>query len=596
MDTTAPHPDPTRITARTVDTDHLYTLYELENMPLEALEELYRAIPPHTQEFYQETLRDGLHKHYGDEFASEPDQLAMFDFCLGLYQEEHPRVPLDHYEDGIRWIGIPPRVLDHYKQETLPDNDQAAGKPAEPSSARPYIIAGTLVLTGLCLVFAIMRAIFTPAMPSAADLTATSMAATQFALVPPTATPLALENIDRPIGAGQDLRNRYPVILEITRADGTPRVFAVQQKKVNIAEWDYTGDTDVASSILGLAIRPVLGIPHSADNEIFLESLAPGDQVTLRMSTNQILRFAVSRSERVAPQSAEIFDQTNPGVVLVLLADPAPDRLVVYSSYRPDQEAAGGAAPSEVQATRLGQAAAHGESGVTLTALAAGASSGPAASPLPPEWMYLLVDLHIQAKREINTSTLIFRLLDQAGISYSPVAIDPTLTAYPPFNSPRLAAGDQVRTTLGFLVPAGTRSAQLVAQAAPDAVPVHYALPIPAVSILAAHDLDVQILSIHSKGKPGQGGDLFVQARIYNPHPDPITLRSPDVYVVYSPSVLDKTFPAGPSIAPKADETTPLPLTIEPNKAYDVEFRFDWKGDIYVGLAIGGYQFAATLY
>ncbi|MBN1137690.1 MAG: hypothetical protein JXM73_13975 [Anaerolineae bacterium] len=597
MDTTAPYLDPTRITARTVEPEHLYTLYELENMPFEALEELYRAIPPDTQDFFESTLRESLRKRYNDEFASEAEQLELIGSCLDLYQEEHPRVPLDRYEDGIRWVGIPPRVLDQYKEDTLAEKDgKTASKPAEQSSARPYIIAGALVLAGLCLVFTLMRALFAPSAPTTAELTATSIAATQFALVPPTPTPLALENIDRPIGAGQDLRSRYPVILEITRADGTPRVFAVQQKKIDIAEWDYTSDTDVASSILGLSIRPVLGIPYSSYNKTFLESLAPGDQVTLRMSTNQSLRFAVSRSERVAPQTAEIFSQTSPGLVLVLLAEPAPSRLVIYGSYQTDQEAASSTTPSNNQAASVEQPVTHGDSGVIITALSANTTSGSTTSPLPPEWNYLLVDIRIQTAQDINTSTLIFQLLDQTGIGYSPVGVDPTITTFPPFNGPQLSAGDEIRTTLGFLVPAGTRSAQLIAQVAPEDTPVHYNLSISDTTALAARDLDVQILSIQTEGKPDEGGALLVQARIYNPYQDTITLRSPDVYIVYSPSILDKEFPVGPSVAPKVQEITSLPLTVKGGKAYDTEFRFDWRGDRYVGLAIGGYQFVATLY
>lgn len=586
-----------QLTARTVDPEHIYTLFELNNMPLEALDELYRAIPPDTQELFEESLQEGLIKQYGDRHAGEAEQITVIDSCLDLYEQARPLIPLDRYEDTIRWIAIPPGVLS--KQDKSSDETQTEIARPKQNSVRPYLMAGAIGLSGLCLIFTILRSAFaSPAGPTEDELTATAVAAAQLAMEPPTPTPLALENIDRPIGAGENLRDRYPVILEITRADGAPRVFAVQQKSVDIAEWNYVADKDVASSILGLVIRPVLGIPYNEENKSYLESLMPGDRITLRMSTNQILHYNISHSQRIAPQSADIFNQNAPGVVIALLADPAPDRLVVFGNYQPAQEISDSRLPnSDVQTSGNNQPVKHGDSGVAIAVLSSAASQGPAGSPLPTGWTYLLVDLEITTRQPLDTAEIDFRLLDQTGTGYSPATVDPSITTYPPFERPHLPAGGETKATLGFLIPSKSGLARLVVQVKPEIAAVTYNLDIPFnATSLTARDLDVQILTVQTEGKPETGGELSIKARLYNPYQAEIQLRIPDVYVVYSPSVIEKTFPVGPSTSPIPRNDFSLPLTIEPGKAVDAEFRFDWRGDIYVGIVIGGYQFAATLY
>ncbi len=589
---------PDQMNAETVDPSRYYSLDELAAMPAPALEELWQSCPE--KPFYETALEEAVLGEFGmDQMITDLERLTVIDKSIGYYRGDPPRIPVLQAANQIRWFKVPRRITRHLEEGAPLVAEQKASRAA--SLPRPVLIGGFagLLLTACIAVIVITKVAAAPR-ATRAELTATAaFASTQQALQPaitPSATPLALDDIDRPIQEGEDLRNRFPVILEIQPASGSPRVFPVQQKEVELAEWHYASDPDVASSILGLAVRPVLGIAYSPANQQFLEALVPGDRIVLRMSTGQSLLFNVTHSERVERQQVSLFDQTSPGIAVVLLGDPGADRLVVYGEYLQGQELArGDAALTGMDTAPVSpqQAVPLGDSGVTLTVLDAYSSVGPSGAELPAEWLYLLVDVQIAADREFPTRNIVFILTDQSGSEYRPAAVDPTITQQGAFNAPLLAAGQEVSTTLGFLVPRSISSAALMAQAAPGAAAVRYSLPYAPLSALTASDLDALVLGIEMHGSPDQPEWLAVRVRLFNPNDQAITLRPGDIYAVFSPVVVNGSFPIGPQVSP-AD--APLPLTLRRGEAQDIELRFAWAGEPYVGISIGGYRIAAVLY
>lgn len=456
---------PEQMNAETVDLNRYYTVDELAAMPAEALEELWQACPD--KPFYEAALEEAVLGEFGAaQMVTDLQRLAVIDRAIGFYEDDPPRIPVVQAENEIRWFKVPRRVTRHLKEGAPLSAERKTARSS--TLPRPLLMAGIATLLVMaCISAVLIRNVATGPRATRAELTATAASAgTQQALRPvttPTSTPLALDDIDRPIQEGEDLRSRFPVILEVQPAGGEPRVFPVQQKEVQLAEWDFDADPDVASSILGLAVRPVLGIAYSPANQHFLEGLVSGDRIILRMSTGQTLLFSVTHSERVERQRVDLFDQTSPGIVIVLVGDPGADRLVIYGHYPPGQELARenvALFTSDVMTAQPQQPVQHGETGITLTILDAYSSTGPAGAELPPEWLYLLVDLRLASDREFATRDMAFTLSDASGAAYRPTAVDSVITNLGAFNAPVLAAGQEISATLGFLVPRSTASAR----------------------------------------------------------------------------------------------------------------------------------------
>ncbi len=300
-----------------------------------------------------------------------------------------------------------------------------------------------------------------------------------------------------------------------------------------------------------------------------------------------MLAFRVSRLERVGRQDVSLFDQSAPGIAVVLLQDAAPDRLVVYGDYLPEQETpalAGGSTPAaEGTPVVLGPTLA-------LTVTRSAASAGSPRTPLPDDWTYLLVDFTLEATGRVDTGDLSLELIDAGGVRYAPVSVDDTLLSDQPLPSATLAPGDEVRASVAFLVPRAVASPLLHAQLGDAQADV--ALDAAPAETLTASSLDVVILDAQTEGTPAHPGDLVVTARLFNPHAQPITVLASEVAAVFSPAAPGDTFPVGP-LAQEASGL--LPLTVGPGQAQDIALHFAWSGDPGVGLEIGGYRFIVRL-
>ncbi len=585
--TTPTQPAPAGDQTGTLDPQRYYTLDELFQMPQEDLEELWSACPD--PEFYQDAFERQLHRQYGaDTLISDAQRLATLDQLIEWASRDRPIHPFEYSQGNkLTWATPPLRV-----RQLLEQGIPLTARPAPPvkSSAlpQPLLLAGAAALL-LCLLGIIVnKAVIQP------HARADSLTATAQALLPPTTTtptPLALENIDRPIGAGDALRNRFPLILEIRHGQDAALVFPVQQKGVQIAEWDYDRDPDVASSVLGLAIRPVLGIPFTPSHLSYLSALAPGDPIRLQMNTGQSLTFAVKRAGRVARQNTALFDQSAPGIVLALVGDPGPDRMVVYGSY---VEPAG--APSPTAGSTLVQphvAQPFGDGGLSIALESAYLSSGSADAPLPPDWSYLLIDLKLSAAAPVSTANLVFQLADMAtGATYNAARVSPSIADQPPFAPGMMQAGQTQTATIGFLVPRSLATPQLAVQASPDTPAAAYAVPLGSLYPASPTDLQVVLLKTETTGTSRKPGELVITARLYNPTGQTITLDARNLSVVYTPALADKQFPIGPANPPSAPS---LPLAVPASQSVDAEIHFPWSGDGYAGLTLGGYQYILTL-
>jgi hypothetical protein len=164
----------------------------------------------------------------------------------------------------------------------------------------------------------------------------------------PTPTPIALEQQDPIIRGGDgDRAAAFPVNLRISLPDARqPRVFVVQRRIIQTAEWNFDPNPDTASYIAGLAVRPVIGVPYSAENADLFKVVAEGTTFTLQMNTGAMLRFRFDQHLEVRRSDTGIFRQIGPGLVLVLIGERGEDgtltatRTVITATYLPEQELA----------------------------------------------------------------------------------------------------------------------------------------------------------------------------------------------------------------------------------------------------------------
>jgi hypothetical protein len=185
--------------------------------------------------------------------------------------------------------------------------------------------------------------------PQAANLTMTATATlTATPAHSPTPTPIALEQRDPVIRGGDgDRAGAFPVNLRVSLPGARqPRVFVVQRRLIQTAEWNFDPNPDTASYIAGLAVRPVIGVPYSAENADLFKAVAEGTTFTLQMNTGATLRFRFEQRLEVQRSDTSIFRQIGPGLVLVLIGERGEDgaltatRTVITAAYLPEQELA----------------------------------------------------------------------------------------------------------------------------------------------------------------------------------------------------------------------------------------------------------------
>jgi hypothetical protein len=317
---------------------HYHTLDELQSLSLPELAALWELVPTERQRRYK-TVYDREVKQAG---AVGSDALAaqVTDELLNRYQMT-ALVPI-----GARWARTPTRIQEAVKSETdlvAPEAVEEQNRPKKPPVA-------ILAVAGVA--FLLMVVFILPRLSGRGQKTAANAAitATQTATPgkSPTPTPIALEDQDSVIQGGDSGRAAaFPVNLRVALPSvSQPRVFVVQRRVIQTAEWNFDPNPDTASYIAGLSVRPIIGIPYSPENDALFRSVADGTTFTLQMNTGAALRFAFEQRLVVSRSDTGIFRQVGPGLVLALIGErdisgaPTATRIVITATYAPDQELA----------------------------------------------------------------------------------------------------------------------------------------------------------------------------------------------------------------------------------------------------------------
>jgi hypothetical protein len=313
------------------------SIEELRALSPDELKAWYEQIPADRAERYSASYRQALL----DAGAIGSDELE-YQIALHLLDQYKTR----HFvPTGTRWSLPAARVVEAaFNNVPLAAPEDArlvAGDGAQKKApALPLILGGAAVVIAL---FLMLRGRGGPA--KAAFAGTVTPTATETPVKSPTPTPIAIENIDDLAGASEKGGVSFPVKLTVLESQQTqPMVYVVQRRKIALADWRYTDNPGVATFISGLTVRPIIGIPYSTENAAEFASMSDGTTFEIVTNTGALLRFDYVTTLQVQNTDTSIFNQTGPGIVLILIgqtgADGSPTlyRTAVTASYDASQE------------------------------------------------------------------------------------------------------------------------------------------------------------------------------------------------------------------------------------------------------------------
>lgn len=595
----------------------------LMTMDENQLQALWDAVPPERQKFYENAYSAALGSLGGGDITDD-QAMGVIEQVLSHY--EAGQVPI---LSGNRWVQVPTWVRERVERGEDLDafvaaEEKAAKKggskkttsttitkgakpaPGARSGPAPQMIIGVVLFTilFLCIAFQLFNRFSNNDNElTEEDVTATAaFEATALAMVTPSATPFLITETDSIIRDGEDFEDYYPVLLELRPAGSTnAQVYVVQQKPIEIADWDYDARSpEIASWISGLLVQPVIGIPYSPDNQTLLEQLLPGDIIMLHMSTGTILRFDVESSTRVDQQDKSIFRQLSPGIALVMLGEPeVNNRLIVVGSYPPQQELLrdeeGLNVGNATVVIDMGQHASLTGSDATIGVTDAYAS---VSEGLPDTLAYLFVDMTITTgSQELQLSELQLALTDSLGVRYTPVSFDPILAHHPAVGTQSVAPASTTQVSVAYLVPRTIASSAVMSlQRDARETPTSYRLNFVPPGELSPLPPDVTVVSVITSITE-EVRELVITVNVYNPGQYEIRLQQQDLYMVQTTSDPGKTFPIGPSIFPSSvNDGLILDTRLQPGQEIELVGRYNWDGSSkFIGIHAFGYEFIAEL-
>ncbi len=325
-----------------------YPVEELRELTLAELSALWELVPTDRQRRYKAVYEREV-RNAGASGSDGLEQQAAGEL-LSRYLET-ALIPI-----GARWARCPARIQEAARQGINVVAPETLAEREVPQGQRPilFIIGGAVLVI---IVLLLLTRIGGRGRRVAENLTLTpTVTLSPAPRRSPTPTPIALENQDPVIRGGDgDRAVAYPVNLRVSLADAAqPRVFVVQKRVIQTAEWNFDPNPDTASYLAGLTVRPVMGVPFSPENAALFARMGAGTIFTLQMNTGASLRFTFSAKTEVVRSQTGIFRQVEPGLVLVLVGErdeeglPTSTRMVVTADYPTDQELSRTGALSDV--------------------------------------------------------------------------------------------------------------------------------------------------------------------------------------------------------------------------------------------------------
>ncbi|MFO7664132.1 MAG: hypothetical protein R6X18_16270 [Chloroflexota bacterium] len=305
-------------------------------------------------------------------------------------------------------------------------------------------------------------------------------------------------------------------------------------------------DPNATAWVNGTIINYVFGLPDTPANESLIESLAPGDQITVNTRQGTTHTFTFDSQAQVPNTDRSIFNQQTPGITLVLLGGEGSDRLVARGRY----EVAAAGSESSGNVIQMGETAQLGD--VQITPEATSFLTG--RPEVPPGFGIFLVDFRLQnvGLTAIDTSNYQFVLSDELGNQYALNPIASQLGNHPPLSG-FVNAGQVLNATAGYQIPAGLVSPNLTwTVTAPDGAQIQAIFP-----FTAGGDVGQSaVVSLQSASITADLNNLVIVGQITNVGVQPLVVTAEDITLLT---------PGGSAYILLATNPT-FPWTVPPNQ------------------------------
>ncbi len=223
--------------------------------------------------------------------------------------------------------------------------------------------------------------------------------------------------------------------------------YDVEVDVVDVAEgWQPTvAGEDSSTWIYGTIVNYVFGLPESENNKTAVESLSAGDEIVVSTQSGATFTFAFESRAPVEVSDQTIYEQRQPGITVILLADGEQERLVATGRF---QEANSGAETENV--VTLGETAQLGDVQVTAVSTAYLVDRPEVA----PGFAFFMVDYEIRnvGLTAFDSENLDLTLIDDLGNRYALNPVASQLGNYPPLFG-FLNANQSVVATAGYQIP-----------------------------------------------------------------------------------------------------------------------------------------------
>lgn len=233
------------------------------------------------------------------------------------------------------------------------------------------------------------------------------------------------------------------------------KTFSVRTEQVS-ADGVWTpllSNEDQAVWVYGTIVNYVMAIADNEQNRAVLEQLQPGDELQLSTRLGTTLTFSFDSSQLVPTTQTDIYNQTHPGITLILTGSGDESRLVVNGRHVVTENDAGSS-----NVVGLGETAQLENLQITVP----GVTYIPERPEVPPGFAFFQVDYEIQnvGLTAFDSSLLQFTLVDDVGNQYAlnPVASQvgnfPVATGF-------INSGTRLQATAGYQIPIGLASKAL---------------------------------------------------------------------------------------------------------------------------------------
>ena len=317
--------------------------------------------------------------------------------------------------------------------------------------------------------------------------------------------------------------------------------------------------------VYGTVVNYVFGLPDSANNRALLDSLIPGDEITLINGNGSVNNFSFDQRDVVESNSSGIFAQNSPGITIALIGTAQTTlRLMAHGQYKVP-EASNAGIDNQIE---MGETAQLENWLVT-----ANSSSFLYDRPEAPNgFAFFLIDYQLEniSQQQLDASSINLLLNDTFGNVYAlnPIAVQ--LGNFP-LGQGVVPPGQSINATAGFQIPAGLNSGSLtfVVSVPPNPAKVEIAIPFGG----AVNQASNAVVSLSGAEVSLDGTSLVLTGQVTNLGDQPLIIEESDLGLQSGGTIylLFSTTPGFPWVV-GAGQTTPFSVQFQRPAQADAVF------------------------